>query len=380
MNLYLLGATGSIGVQTLDIVRNSDKFNIVSVSANHNVNKMIDIIKEFNPLFVSMGKLEYIQKLEKIFPSIEYGYGKDGLVKAATYGENSEDLVINALVGSAGLEPTIEAIKKKRNIALANKETLVIGGEIINNLIKEYGVKLIPVDSEHSAIMQCLNGEDNSTIKRIIITASGGSFRNLTRDELKKVTVNDALKHPNWNMGSKITIDSATMMNKGFEVIEAHYLFGVGYDKIETVLHIESVVHSLVEFNDSSIIAHLGNPDMRVPINYALNYPERTEYSGESLDLIKLGSLHFEELSLERYPLLKIAIEAGISKGLNPTTLNAANEACVSLFLNGKIKFLDIEEIVVECLNVFPNDFKVNLDKIIERDLVVKDYVFRKYS
>jgi len=380
MNLYLLGATGSIGIQTLDIVRNNDKFNIVSVSANHNIKKMIDIIKEFNPLFVSMGKLEYVEKLKELFPSIEYGYGKDGLVKAAIYGENSEDLVINALVGSAGLEPTIEAIKKKRNIALANKETLVIGGEIINNLIKEYGVKLIPVDSEHSAIMQCLNGEDNSTIKRIIITASGGSFRNLSRDELKKVTVNDALKHPNWNMGAKITIDSATMMNKGFEVIEAHYLFGVEYDKIETVLHTESVVHSLVEFNDSSIIAHLGNPDMRVPINYALNYPNRTKYNGESLDLIKLGSLHFEELSLDRYPLLKIAIEAGKSKGLNPTTLNAANEACVSLFLNGKIKFLEIEEIVVECLNVFPNDFKVNLDKIIERDLVVKDYVFRKYS
>jgi len=380
MNLYILGATGSIGDQTLDIVRNSHKFNVVSVSANHNINKMIEIIKEFNPLFVSMGKIEYINKLKGIYPNIEYGYGKDGLIKAATYGENSEDLVVNALVGSSGLEPTVEAIKKKRNIALANKETLVIGGEIINDLVQKHGVKLIPVDSEHSAIMQCLNGEDSSSIKRIIITASGGSFRNLSRSELQTVTVKDALKHPNWNMGAKITIDSATMMNKGFEVIEAHYLFGIEYDKIETVLHTESVVHSLVEFNDSSIIAHLGNPDMRVPISYALNYPVRTEYKGESLDLIKLGSLHFEELSYKRYPLLKMAIDAGISKGLNPTTLNAANEACVSLFLNGKIKFLDIEEIVSECLNVFPNDFDINLDKIIERDLVVKDYVLRKYS
>ncbi|KFZ27024.1 MAG: 1-deoxy-D-xylulose 5-phosphate reductoisomerase [Candidatus Izimaplasma bacterium HR2] len=380
MNLYLLGATGSIGVQTLDIVRNNNKFNIVSVSANHNLNKMIDIIEEFNPLFVSMGKLEYIEKLKVLYPSIEFGYGKAGLIKAATYGVNSEDLVVNALVGSAGLEPTIEAIKKKRNIALANKETLVIGGEIIKELLIENNVRLIPVDSEHSAIMQCLNGEDNSTIKRIIITASGGSFRDLSRDELRNVTVNDALDHPNWKMGAKITIDSATMMNKGFEVIEAHYLFDVDYDNIETVLHKESVVHSLVEFKDTSIIAHLGNPDMRVPINYALNYPERTEYKGESLDLIKLGSLHFEELSLKRYPLLKMAIDAGRSKGLNPTTLNAANEACVSLFLNGKIKFLEIEDIVEECLNVFDNDFTVNLDKIIERDLVVKDYVFRKYS
>ncbi len=380
MNLYLLGATGSIGIQTLDIVRSDDKFNIVSVSANHNINKMIKIIEEFNPLFVSMGKQEYILKLKEMFPNIDYGFGEEGLVKAATYGENSEDLVINALVGSVGLEPTIEAIKKKRNIALANKETLVIGGEIIKRLLIENNVRLIPIDSEHSAIMQCLNGEDVDSIKRIIITASGGSFRNLTRNELKNVTVNDALKHPNWNMGAKITIDSATMMNKGFEVIEAHYLFDVEYDKIETVLHIESVVHSLVEFNDSSIIAHLGNPDMRVPINYALNYPKRTKYNGESLDLIKLGSLHFEELSLERYPLFKMAIEAGKSKGLNPTTLNAANEASVSLFLSGKIKFLEIEEIVEECLNVFPNESKINLDKIKERDLVVKDYVFRKYS
>lgn len=380
MNLYLLGATGSIGMQTLDVVRHSNKFKVVSVSANHRVNEMIEIIKEFKPSFVSMGKAEYIDKLKELFPKIEYGYGKDGLIKAATYGNNSQDLVINGLVGSVGLEPTIRAIEKKRNVALANKETLVIGGELINKLVIDHGVKLIPIDSEHSAIMQCLNGEDSKSIKRIIITASGGSFRNLNRTELKKVTVNDALKHPNWNMGDKITIDSATMMNKGFEVIEAHYLFGVDYDKIETVLHTESVVHSLVEFDDSSIIAHLGNPDMRVPINYALNYPVRTKYSGESLDLVKLGALHFEDLSLKRYPLLKLAIEAGISKGLNPTTLNAANEACVNLFLNGKIRFLEIEEIVSECLKAFPNDLDINLDKIIERDLVVKDYVFNKYS
>lgn len=380
MNLYLLGATGSVGSQTLDIVRNSDKFNVVSVTANHNLDKMIDIIEEFKPLFVSMGRLEYINKLKELYPTIEYGYGKEGLIRAATFGKNTKDLVVNALVGSSGLEPTIEAIKKNRDIALANKETLVIGGEIITDLVKKHNVKLIPVDSEHSAIMQCLNGEDNSVIKRIIITASGGSFRNLNRNELKNVTVKDALNHPNWNMGNKITIDSATMMNKGFEVIEAHYLFGLSYDKIETILHTESVVHSLVEFNDSSIIAHLGNPDMRVPINYALNYPVRTKYNGESLDLIKLNSIHFEELSYKRYPLLKMAIDAGKSKGLNPTTLNAANEACVNLFLNGKIKFLDIEEIISECLNVFPNDLFISLDKIIERDLVVKDYVLRKYS
>ena len=288
--------------------------------------------------------------------------------------------MVNAVVGSVGLEPTIHAIKKGRNIALANKETLVIGGEIINELLIKHDVKLIPIDSEHSAIMQCLKGEDSSTIKNIIITASGGSFRDKTRKELKNVTVNDALDHPNWTMGAKVTIDSATMMNKGLEVIEAHYLFNVGYDQIKTVLHRESIVHSLVEFNDTSVIAHLGNPDMRVPINYALSYPDRAEYKGEALNLVKLGSLHFEELSYLKYPLLKMAIDAGKSKGLNPTTLNAANEAAVNLFLNGKITFLQIEEIIRECLDVFKNDLEITLEKILDRDLKVKDYIFRKYS
>lgn len=380
-NLFLLGATGSIGLQTLDVVRqNPDKFKIVTVAANNNVKIMKEIIKEFNPEYVSMGRESLILELKSSFPNVKFGFGDEGLIQSATFGIKGNDLVVNAVVGSAGLAPTIRAIEKKRNIALANKETLVIGGELIKRLLVEHQVELIPIDSEHSAIMQCLNGEDYKGIKRIIITASGGSFRDLNRNELKGVTVNDALCHPNWTMGAKITIDSATMMNKGFEVIEAHYLFDVDYDKIETVLHKESVVHSLVEFHDTSIIAHLGNPDMRIPINYALNFPERTSYNGESLDLIKLGSLHFEELSVERFPLLKLAIEAGSSGGLNPTTLNAANEASVSLFLNGKIQFLEIEEIVKECLNAFKNDLDVTLDKIIERDCEVKDYVLRKYS
>ncbi|MBU1020632.1 MAG: 1-deoxy-D-xylulose-5-phosphate reductoisomerase [Firmicutes bacterium] len=379
--LYLLGATGSIGVQTLDIVRsNPDKFMIISVSANRNLLKMIEIIEEFHPKFVSMGKESDVIELRKIYPNTEFGFGEQGLVDAATYGDLENDLVVNAIVGSAGLAPTIKAIEKGRNIALANKETLVIGGELINKLLKKHKVSLIPIDSEHSAIMQCINGEDKSAIKRIIITASGGSFRNLKRSELEKVTVQDALRHPNWSMGAKITIDSATMMNKGLEVIEAHYLFGVDYDKIETVLHKESVIHSLVEFHDTSIIAHLGNPDMRVPINYALNYPDRTRYSGNSLDLLQLGSLHFEALSYERFPLLKLAIEAGKSKGLNPTTLNAANEASVSLFLNGKITFTQIEEIVQECLDAFDNDLEITLDKIMKRDTEVKDYVLSKHS
>ncbi len=381
MNLFILGVTGNIGEQTLDIVRSSKgKYKVVSVSGNNNFEKMKNIIEEFKPLYVSMGKRDIIIRLEKLYPKIEFGFGREGLIKAATYSKLGNDLVVNAVVGSVGLEPTIEAIKKGRNIALANKETLVIGGEIINKLIKKHNVKLIPIDSEHSAIMQCLNGEDSSTIKNIIITASGGSFRDKTKEELKKVTVNDALNHPNWSMGAKVTIDSATMMNKGLEVIEAHYLFNVEYENIKTVMHRESIVHSLVEFHDTSVIAHLGNPDMRVPINYALSYPKRTEYKGEALDLIKVGSLHFEELSYKKYPLLKMAIDAGKSKGLNPTTLNAANEAAVNLFLNGKILFLQIEEIIRESLDVFKNDSEISLKKILDRDLKVKDYIYKKYS
>jgi len=381
MNLFIIGATGNIGLQTLDIVReNRDKYNVVSVAGNYNIKIMKKIIEEFSPRYVSMGKSEDVLKLKKLFPNIEYGYGSKGLISAATYDELGDDLVVNAVVGSAGLEPTIEAIKAGRNIALANKETLVIGGEIINKLLIKHNVSIIPVDSEHSAIMQCLNGENKSSIKNIIITASGGSFRDKSREELKHVTVKDALKHPNWSMGPKITIDSATMMNKGLEVIEAHYLFDVDYSQIKTVMHRESVIHSLVEFKDTSVIAHLGNPDMRVPINYALSYPRRDSYAGKPLDLIELGSLHFEELSYSKYPLLKLAIDAGISKGLNPTTLNAANEAAVNLFLNGKIMFLQIEEIVRESLNVFKNDLDISLRKILDRDLIVKDYIFRKYS
>ncbi len=381
MKLFLLGATGNIGIQTLDIVReNKDKYEVVTVTGNFNLKKLQEIIDEFQPSYVSIGKKSDALILKKRYPLLEIGYGEEGLKKAATYGEKGNDLVVNAIVGSAGLSPTIAAIKKGRNIALANKETLVIGGEIIKELLLKHNVKIIPVDSEHSAIMQCLKNEDKTAIKKLIITASGGSFRDKTRAELKTVTVKDALQHPNWTMGAKITIDSATMMNKGLEVIEAHYLFDVEYDQIETVLHQESIVHSLVEFKDTSVIAHLGNPDMRVPINYALSYPKRIPYNGKSLDLVKLGALHFEPLSDEQFPLLKIAIDAGKSKGLNPTTLNAANEAAVNLFLNGKITFLQIEEIIVECLNKFENDLGITLEKIIDRDIKVKDYIYRKYS
>ena len=381
MKLFLLGATGSIGYQTLDIVRKSDgRFSVETIAANKSIDKVKLIIDEFHPKYVSVGIKEAVKELETLYPSIEFGYGTTGLIKAATYGDLGEDLVVNAVVGSAGLSPTYYAIQKGRNIALANKETLVIGGDLIKPMLKEYNVQLIPIDSEHSAIMQCLNGEDRTTVESIIITASGGSFRDKTRRELEKVTLEDALKHPNWTMGSKITIDSATMMNKGLEVIEAHHLFDVSYDKIKTVLHKESIIHSLVEYNDTAMIAHLGNPDMRVPISYAINYPNRVPFKGKPLDLVELGSLHFEELSFDRFPMLEYAYHAGRKGGIHPTVLNAANEGAVSLFLNGKIRFLQIEEIVLECLNMFSLEKELSLDSILETDNLVKDYVFRTYS
>lgn len=381
MNLFLLGATGSIGLQTLDIVRESNgHFQIVSIAANKNIKQVEAIIEEFQPEFVSVGLEEAMLPLQEKYPKILFGFGRDGLIQAATYGNKGDDLVVNAVVGSAGLEPTIHAIQKGRNVALANKETLVIGGELIKPLLQQYGVSLIPIDSEHSAIMQCMNGEDPKTVRNIIITASGGSFRDKTRSELKGVTVVDALQHPNWVMGAKITIDSATMMNKGLEIIEAHHLFDVSYDNIKTVLHKESIIHSLVEYHDMSMIAHLGNPDMRVPISYALHYPKRAPYQGKPLDLVGLASLHFEELSEKRYPMVAYARQAGRKGGYAPTVLNAANEAAVHLFLVGKISFLQIEEIVLQCLNKFECNDELSLEHIIELDNLVKDYVLKTYS
>lgn len=380
MRLYLLGATGSIGNQTLDIVRrNPEDFDIISVAVNKSIEKLKEIIEEFKPLYVSVGLESDAIELSHLYPTITFGHGIDGLIQAATFGENKEDLVINAVVGSIGLLPTYHAIKKGRDIALANKETLVIGGEVINPLVTEYGVELIPIDSEHSAIMQCLNGEDNKTIQTLIITASGGSFRDKTREELESVTVKDALNHPNWSMGAKITVDSASMMNKGLEVIEAHHLFHVAYEDIKTVIHKESIIHSMVEFHDSSIIAQMGNPDMRVPISYAINKQKRIDFGASRLSISDLGSLHFEPMNYERFPLIKLAYEAGIEGGTKPAVLNAANEAAVSLFLQEKITFLQIEHIVMECLNKFKRN-NATIETILETDHLVKEFVFNKYQ
>ncbi len=371
--LYLLGACGSIGTQTLDIVRrNKDKFKVVGMGVGSNLALAKQLIEEFQPEIICFRKEEHI------FP-VSYEamivVGDEGLLRVAEYHRYENEWLVNALVGVAGLAPTVKAIQSRKHIALANKETLVVGGDLIQQLIHEYQVQLVPIDSEHSAILQCLSGELHSEIKNLIITASGGSFRDLTRDELKKVTVEDALKHPNWKMGSKITIDSATMMNKGFEVIEAHYLFNVDYDAIKTVLHRESIVHSLVEFQDGTIKAELGVSDMRIPIAYALNFPHHQNQQIAGLDLMNLN-LHFNELSVKRYPCLGYAYEAARKDGLYLAVLNASNEAAVYLFLNGMISFLEIETIIakeIRCL-----DYVTNGIPTLEQRLDVSKQVYQK--
>ena len=349
--ISLLGATGSIGTQALEVIRNNpEQFKLTAISAGKNINLVREIIVEFKPEFVSVQEKADFEKLKSEFPfDVKFAYGLNGLTESAVY--DKADILLNAVIGSVGLFPTIQAIKAKKTIALANKETLVTAGHIVMAAAKENSVSILPVDSEHSAIFQCLQGESQSSIQRLIITASGGSFRDLNREELQFVTLEQALNHPNWSMGSKITIDSATMMNKGLEVIEAHWLFGLPYEEIDVLLHRESIIHSMVEYHDSSVIAQLGNPDMKVPIQYALTYPDRLPLQSESrLDLAKIGKLHFEEMDLNRFRCLKFAYEAGKLGGTMPTVLNAANEVAVEAFLSGKISFLAIEEMIERAL------------------------------
>lgn len=349
--ISLLGATGSIGIQTLDIIKeHPDKFQLVAFSAGKNIEITKQIIRDFSVPLVSVLFEEDAVMLRKEFPRTELVFGDQGLVQVAAHA--NADVLVNAVLGSVGLRPTLEAIKKGIIIAIANKETLVTAGHLVMNAAKQYNVPILPVDSEHSALFQAMNGEKRSEIAKLIITASGGSFRDFTREELKNVTVKDALNHPNWSMGSKITIDSATMMNKGLEVIEARVLFDIPYDDIEVLLHRESIIHSLVEFQDTSVIAQLGTPDMRVPIQYALSYPERlTRESAPRLNLAQIGKLHFEEMDYTRYHALKLAIDAGRAGGTMTTVLNAANEAAVSLFLQEKIGFLTIDELIERAMD-----------------------------
>lgn len=377
--VYLLGACGSIGTQTLDVIKKyRQKLKVIGISVGRNSKLALEIIKEFNPEIVCFRTKEQMEEFSS-YNGIKC-YGDEGLLEVASYHKYDNELLVNALVGAVGLKPTVYAINSGKNIALANKETLVMAGDQIKALLKEKNLNLYPIDSEHSAIWQCLQGEDIKEVKSLIITASGGSFRDKKREELKNVTKEDALRHPNWSMGSKITIDSATMMNKGFEVIEAHHLFNMPYDKIKTIMHKESIVHSLVEYNDLGIKAHLASPDMRGPILYALLYPHHLDYKGEELDLLKVNELHFSKLSHERFPCLEYAYEAGKKGGLYPTVLNAANEAAVKLFLSDKIKFLQIESIIRKYLDMTYDNLNPTIDEIIELNDRIQRKILNEYG
>lgn len=370
--ISLLGATGSIGIQTIDIIReHPHQFKLVAFSAGRNLEKTREIIREFNPTLVSVLDEVDAISLKKEFPSIELAYGSNGLIDVATHPDAT--ILVNAVLGSVGLEATLEAIKQRKTIALANKETLVTAGHLVMDAAEKYKAPILPVDSEHSALFQSMNGEKRSQVSRLILTASGGSFRDRTRKELENVTVQDALSHPNWSMGAKITIDSATMMNKGLEVIEAQVLFDMPYDDIEVVLHRESIIHSMVEFHDTSVMAQLGTPDMRVPIQYALSYPDRLpRKSAKRLNLVEIGKLHFEEMNMERFHALKLAYDAGRAGGTMTTVLNAANEAAVALFLNGEIRFLQIEECIERVMDKHTLISTPDLETILHVDAITR--------
>ena len=384
-NISILGATGSIGTQTLDVIRNSnEEINLIGITANYSVDKIKEIVKEFKPKYIAMMDENSGNIIEefcnKEYPDIQVFKGINGLIKVATLDEI--DTVVTSVVGMIGLKPTMAAIEAKKDIALANKETLVVAGELVMNKAKEKNVKILPVDSEHSAIFQSLSGYKNKDINKIILTASGGPFRGKTIDDLKDVTVKDALKHPKWNMGQKISIDSASLMNKGLEVIEAHFLFDTDYDNIEVVVHPQSIIHSMVEYKDASIIAQMGTPDMRLPIQYALNYPERKGMIAKPLNFYEVGSLTFEKPDLDTFKCLKFAYDAGKIGGLAPTILNGANEEAVALLLEEKIKFLQIAEIIEECMNVFKENYydELTLENIVELDKKVRKYIRNKWE
>ena len=384
-SISILGATGSIGTQTLDVIRNSGgTINLIGITANSSVDKIKEIIKEFKPKYVGMMELNSAKVIEEFcnenYPEIKVFSGIDGLIKIATLDEI--DTVVTSVVGMIGLKPTMAAIEAKKDIPLANKETLVVAGELVMNKAKENNVKILPVDSEHSAIFQSLSGYKNKDINKIILTASGGPFRGKNLEDLKDVTVKEALKHPKWNMGQKISIDSASLMNKGLEVIEAHFLFDTDYDNIEVVVHPQSIIHSMVEYKDASIIAQMGTPDMRLPIQYALNYPERKGMIAKPLNFYEVGSLTFEKPDLDTFKCLKFAYDAGKIGGLAPTILNGANEEAVALLLEEKIKFLQIAEIIEECMNVFKENYydKLTLENIVELDKKVRKYIRNKWE
>lgn len=349
--IAVLGSTGSIGTQTLEVVRENNDLQVAALAAGSNIVLLERQIREFRPKTAAVWNEQSAHELRESVKDLDVKIvsGMDGLIEISTLPE--VEILVTAIVGMIGIRPTIEAIKAKKDIALANKETLVTAGHIIMPLAKEYGVRILPVDSEHSAIFQSLNGENPDRISKILLTASGGPFRGRRRSELEKVQVEDALKHPNWAMGQKITIDSATLVNKGLEVMEAKWLFGVDLDRIQVVVQPQSIIHSMVEYVDGAIIAELGTPDMKLPIQYALYYPDRKFLSGERLDFGKLTQISFEKPDMQTFLGLPLAFQAAEAGGSMPTVFNAANERAVSKFLHRKIRFLDIYEIISRCMH-----------------------------
>lgn len=373
--ISVLGSTGSIGTQTLDVAR---KYNIKisALTAHSNVKLIEEQIREFKPSLAVMFDEKAASDLKTRIADLDVKVlsGMDGLIKAAT--EESCDTVLNSLVGMVGLEPTLAAADAGKNIALANKETLVAGGELVMNKVKEYGVKLLPVDSEHSAIFQCLEGcPDRKFLKKLILTASGGPFFGKTRDELENVTVHEALRHPNWSMGAKITIDSATMMNKGLEIIEARWLFDVPGENIDVVVHRQSIIHSLVEFTDNSVLAQLGNPDMRIPIQYALTYPERYPSLVKPLNLSEIATLTFASPDYDAFECMKACKKALSLGGTAPAVANGANEVANALFREGKISFLKIGELVSRSIEEVESTSLNTLEDVLNADKAARDFV-----
>ena len=374
-NIAVLGSTGSIGTQTLDVARNNEDIRIVALSAGSNIELLEQQAREFSPEVVSVAEKKDAEKLRKKLEGtgVKVLWGMDGLIEAAQH--PSADTVVTAVVGMMGLRPTVAAINAGKDIALANKETLVTAGHIIMPLAKEKNVRILPVDSEHSAILQCLTGEDQREVSRIIITASGGPFRGRTREQMKDVRLEDALKHPNWSMGRKITIDSATMVNKGLEVIEAKWLFGLDAEAIKVIVQPQSVIHSMVEFVDGGIMAQLGTPDMRLPIQYAIYYPHRRPLPGERLDFGALKQITFEEPDFENFRGLALAFEALKTGGSMTTVYNAANELAVRRFLNREIGFLDITAMIEDSMKAHEVIENPDIEQILRTERETYEYL-----
>ena len=378
--IAILGSTGSIGTQTLDIVDQNEDLQVVSLTAGSNIKLLEEQARKYHPKMVSIWDEKKAKELADNLKDtdIKVTTGMEGLIEAASLEE--ADITVTAIVGMIGIQPTIAAIRAGKDIALANKETLVTAGHIIMPLAKEYNVKILPVDSEHSAIFQSMQGENERQIHKILLTASGGPFRGKTKADLEKVQLEDALKHPNWSMGHKITIDSSTLVNKGLEVMEAKWLFNVDLDQIQVVVHPQSIIHSAVEYVDGAVIAQLGTPDMRLPIQYALFYPDRRNLKGERLDFYKLKQITFEEPDMETFEGLSLALQAGRTGGSMPTVFNAANEKAVSMFLNREIRYLEITEIIKSCMEQHKTIENPTVEEILRAEQETYDWISSSFG